>query len=203
MKPQIHLIFPTPIFQSDLDRPLTKEELNFINKIKQKTYINVGNKTSLNNKILNHKPFKKIKNQIDMALKQYLDFILKPKNDFKLYTTQSWLNTTNDSEYHHVHFHANSILSGVLYLQANPEVDSITFHKPKSDFFEISPAKYEVYNSEKWTFPVNTGLLFIFPSPLYHSVSTKKGDNERISLAFNTFFKGKIGTEKDLTELII
>ena len=179
MKPQIHLIFPTPIFQSDLDRPLTKEELNFINKIKQKTYINVGNKTSLNNKILNHKPFKKIKNQIDMALKQYLDFILKPKNDFKLYTTQSWLNTTNDSEYHHVHFHANSILSGVLYLQANPEVDSITFHKPKSDF------------------------LFIFPSPLYHSVSTKKGDNERISLAFNTFFKGKIGTEKDLTELII
>ena len=127
MKPQIHLIFPTPIFQSDLDRPLTKEELNFINKIKQKTYINVGNKTSLNNKILNHKPFKKIKNQIDMALKQYLDFILKPKND----------------------------------------------------------------------------LLFIFPSPLYHSVSTKKGDNERISLAFNTFFKGKIGTEKDLTELII
>ena len=84
MKPRIHLIFPTPIFQSDLDRPLTKEELNFINKIKKKTYINVGNKTSLNNKI-------------DMALKQYLDFILKPKNDFKLYATQSCLNTTNDS----------------------------------------------------------------------------------------------------------
>ena len=174
MKPRIHLIFPTPIFQSDLDRPLTKEELNFINKIKQKTYVNIGNKTSLNTKILNHRSFKKIKNQIDMALKQYLDFILKPKNDFKLYTTQSWLNTTNDSEYHHVHLHANSILSGVLYLQANPEVDSITFHKPKSDFFEISPTKYEVYNSGKWVFPVNTGLLFIFPSPLYHSVSTKK-----------------------------
>jgi len=46
-------------------------------------------------------------------------------------------------------------------------------------------------------------LLFIFPSPLYHSVSIKTDNIERISLSFNTFFKGRIGTEKDLTELII
>jgi len=34
-------------------------------------------------------------------------------------------------------------------------------------------------------------------------VETKEGNNTRISLAFNVFIKGKIGNNKQLTELIL
>jgi hypothetical protein len=34
-------------------------------------------------------------------------------------------------------------------------------------------------------------------------VETKQGDNTRISLAFNVFIKGKVGINKQLTELIL
>ena len=51
--------------------------------------------------------------------------------------------------------------------------------------------------------PVTTGLLVMFPSRLEHSVLNKKENNQRISLAFNTFIKGDIGDQKGLTHLIL
>ena len=38
--------------------------------------------------------------------------------------------------------------------------------------------------------------LFIFPSWLLHSVSNNESDQERYSLAFNVYIKGKIGTQR-------
>ena len=43
----------------------------------------------------------------------------------------------------------------------------------------------------------------MFPSSTTHQVETKQGDNTRISLAFNTFYKGSVGSNKNLTELIL
>ena len=43
----------------------------------------------------------------------------------------------------------------------------------------------------------------MFPSSLVHQVDLKKGNNTRISLAFNTFYKGKLGINSELTELIL
>ena len=63
--------------------------------------------------------------------------------------------------------------------------------------------QYNIWNSDTWFFPVQTGNLFIFPSSTIHQVETKKGDNTRISLAFNTFYKGEIGSNSGLTELIL
>jgi hypothetical protein len=43
----------------------------------------------------------------------------------------------------------------------------------------------------------------MFPSSTTHQVDTKKGTNTRVSLAFNTFYKGTIGSNSNLTELIL
>ena len=43
----------------------------------------------------------------------------------------------------------------------------------------------------------------MFPSSTTHKVEVKKGSNTRISLSFNTFYKGTIGSNKSLTELIL
>ena len=43
----------------------------------------------------------------------------------------------------------------------------------------------------------------MFPSSTPHEVETKKGDNTRVSLAFNTFYKGILGSNVKSTELIL
>ena len=60
-----------------------------------------------------------------------------------------------------------------------------------------------LWNSQTWFFPVETGDLIMFPSSTTHQVETKQGNNTRISLAFNTFYKGSVGSNFQLTELIL
>ena len=43
--------------------------------------------------------------------------------------------------------------------------------------------------------------LILFPSTISHSVNPNNSDKERVSLSFNTFIKGYVGTKKRLTEL--
>ena len=82
--------------------------------------------------------------------------------------------------------------------------DKILFSHPIS-YKQIKPKidKYNIWNSETWFFPVETGNLFMFPSSTTHQVETKQGNNTRISLAFNTFIKGTLGDNSGLTELIL
>ncbi len=66
---------------------------------------------------------------------------------------------------------------------------------------EVNSDKYNFYNSSSWWFPVEIGQLIMFPSSTTHQVDNKKGSNTRISLAFNTFYKGSLGVNRELTEL--
>jgi hypothetical protein len=45
--------------------------------------------------------------------------IICPKNNIELYITQSWLNYTEENQYHHRHEHPNSVVSGVLYFDSD------------------------------------------------------------------------------------
>ena len=45
-------------------------------------------------------------------------------------------------------------------------------------------------------------VIVIFPSSLTHMVEQTISDDTRVSLAFNTFLKGNIGNNFELTELI-
>ena len=205
-KAVIQNLFPTPIYITNIDRPFTKQELQFVNEQKKICNNNQGNINTKDNYILNRKQFKNIKNFLDKHCKEYLETIICPKNNIELYITQSWLNYTETNQYHHKHEHPNSIVSGVLYFNSDIKNDKILFTTGKG-YEQIKPeidkTKFNLWNSGTWWFPVETGNLFMFPSSTTHQVETKKGNNTRISLAFNTFYKGTIGSNSDLTELIL
>lgn len=207
MKVQIHSLFPTPVFKTQLERDYTKEELDFVKKHENFCKPNVGNKSTKDTYILKNSEFNDINNFLNECCKEYLNAIINPLNDIELYITQSWLNYTHRNEYHHSHVHPNSIISGVLYFDCNKETDSITFENPLTTNGRqlIRPEKKEfnVWNSDSWTFEVETGDLLMFPSSMGHLVNAKIGDNLRTSLAFNTFFKGTIGNNEKLWELIL
>lgn len=197
-------IFPTPVYFSKLNRKLTSTELKFVEKNKKDIYKNIGNTTSNDHYILNKKEFKNIKNELDLAVQDYFNKIISSSNDITPYITQSWLNYTETNQHHHKHQHQNSIISGVFYIDCDEKYDKIKFFKEHSyRNIQLAIKKFNLWNSESWWFIVKTGDIILFPSSLSHMVETKEGNNTRISLAFNVFIKGKIGTDKLLTELIL
>jgi uncharacterized protein (TIGR02466 family) len=196
-------LFPTPVYISELNRPLTTEENFFIEKNKLDVHNNEGNKTSNDNYILNNKAFKDIKQELELRVQDYFDKIISSTNNITPYITQSWLNYTETNQYHHKHAHANSLVSGVFYIDCKKEYDKIIFFKNIYNPIKLDTKEFNEFNSESWYIEVNTGQIVLFPSFLEHMVEIKKGNNTRISLAFNVFVKGTLGNKKKLTELIL
>ena len=205
-QPIIHSVFPIPVYMTHIDRPFTKQELKFVEDQKNHCNKNTGNINTKDSYILNKKQFKNIKKFLDKCCEDYLNKLICPKDNIKLYITQSWLNYTEENQFHHKHEHPNSVISGVLYFNSDKNNDIIKFFtsvryeqiKP-----EVDKSKYNLWNSSSWYFPVETGQLVMFPSSTTHQVDVKKGTNTRISLAFNTFYKGSLGSNDSLTELIL
>jgi uncharacterized protein (TIGR02466 family) len=203
MEATINGIFPTPIYISKLDKELTPLELKFVDKNKKDFYKNDGNITSNNNYILNEKPFANLKKELDLRVQDYFDKVISPANNITPYITQSWLNYTETNQYHHKHQHPNSLVSGVFYINCHEEHDKIKFFNDNYKTIKLETKDWNIWNSESWWFSVKTGDVILFPSSLIHMVETKQGDNTRISLAFNVFIKGTIGSNKNLTELVL
>tara|TARA_Y100000114_G_scaffold151815_1_gene169154 strand:- start:573 stop:1199 length:627 start_codon:yes stop_codon:yes gene_type:complete len=204
-EPIIHSLFPTPVYYTKMDRGFTKQELNFVNEQKKHCSKNEGNINTKDNYILNRKQFKNLHKMLSIECNKYLEKIICPKNkDLELYITQSWLNYTENNQYHHRHEHPNSYISGVLYINSDIKTDSIKFFH-NNTYIPISPdidkKRWNHFNSRSWWFSVDTGTLVMFPSSTTHQVDVKEGNNTRISLAFNTFIKGTLGDNFSLTEL--
>ena len=192
-------IFPVPIYQTILNRDLSTEEFSFCNDLEKVK--NEFNHNSKNNYVLDEEPLATLKEELFLRVENYFQKITIPKDNVSPYITQSWVNWTKSGEEHHKHSHSNSIISGVLYINAHEEYDRITFIKDFLEPLKIESDEYHLFNSTSWSFPVKTGDIILFPSRLIHMVEPKIGDNLRTSLSFNTFIKGTLGNPSSLTEL--
>lgn len=196
-------IFPTPIYITKLNRDLTREEMLFVNENKLNSYKNESNLTSKNSYVLNHEIFKNLKLELNLKIKDYFDKVICANDKTIPYITQSWLNYTKKNQYHHKHNHVNSFVSGVFYINCDEQFDKIKFFKDSYQAISPEIKEWNFWNSEVFTFPVKTGNVIMFPSSLNHMVETKEGDNIRISLAFNIFVHGTMGTKERMTELVL
>jgi len=196
-------IFPTPVYGALNVKQITKLELDFVEEQKSKVRIIESNSSSIDNYILEQPIFKDLKNIFEQHLEEYLKKIICPvETNIEIYITQSWLNYTTVNQNHHAHYHANSFLSGVFYFKGDKEIDRISFQKPSQPGLLQVPSKQpNVYNIVNCNLEVDKATLLIFPSTIVHYVEQKKDDNERISLAFNTFVRGNIGHSNSLTQL--
>ena len=199
----IHHLFPEPVCFSKLERSLTKQELKTLDKYKKKTKNNQGNTITTPNYILENKALKNLKKDLHKKVIDYFNEVVCSSNSIIPYITQSWLTYTETDQFHHMHNHVNSYLSGVFYVSADKEVDTIKFYKNNYQGIEVAVSQHNLYNSTSWWYPVETGDVVLFPAHLVHGVEKKKGTNLRITLSFNVFFKGTIGDHKNLTELVI
>ena len=196
-------LFPTPVLFAKLPRKYTDDEVAFIQKCALNITKNTGNTTSLDRYVFEEPVFADLKTFVQFYVNYYINEIESPQLPVEAYITQSWLNFTQPGEYHHKHEHPNSYISGVLYINADPEKDKIHFYKNEYKRISLPTERYNQFNSHSWWFNVGTCDLVLFPSSLTHMVEQTESKDTRISLSFNTFLKGYIGHESSLTALHI
>jgi uncharacterized protein (TIGR02466 family) len=189
-------LFPTPVFVAEIGS-LIPTEFAVINSVEMLPNSS-GNSYSKDTKILNSLP--ELYNRILPYLQNYIDTVLCPSTNVGLRITQSWINKNDINQSHHIHNHDNSIISGVYYISPNIP-SSILFHRNKDSNISYNIGSYNPFNSLDYKVNVQQGMLILFPSSLNHSVENNTGSEQRISLAFNTFFTGTIGDEMGLTKL--
>jgi len=194
----VNNLFPTAVVKFELGRNFSNDEMTFISN--QSTYKNKGNTTSNNRYVLRQEEMNSLNTFVEKSVSEYLYAICSAKNEVQLRITQSWLNYCKPGEWHHKHKHPNSLISGVLYIKASKERDKIYFYRDDFQQIKLPVENWNLYNSESWWLEVNTGDLLLFPSHLSHMVETVRED-DRVSLAFNTFPMGNLGDESELTAL--
>ena len=194
-----HYLFPTAVTYFDFGSKLTDLELKFITE--QETRNNNGNTTSINNNLFESAELAEVARFCEESVQQYFKEVYAPKHDVTPYITQSWANYTKKGQWHHKHEHPNSFISGVFYVQAQKDIDKIYFYKNGYQQIKLPTDNYNLYNSDSWWLGVETGQLILFPSHLTHMVQAVQTDETRISISFNTFLKGYIGNDLELTGL--
>jgi len=103
---------------------------------------------------------------------------------------EMWVNVLDTGGHQAMHNHANSFISGVVYLTATHPASQTVFMKSpggtdfafKNDHAGTTPG---AYSADKWISPApQPGDLVLFPSYLMHAVPPNPGER-RITLAFN------------------
>jgi uncharacterized protein (TIGR02466 family) len=103
---------------------------------------------------------------------------------------EMWVNVLDRGGRQAMHNHANSFISGVVYLTPSHADSRTVFMKaPGGTEFSFkhdnAAVKSGPYNADKWISPQpSPGDVVLFPSYLMHAVPTNTGER-RITLAFN------------------
>lgn len=120
-----------------------------------------------------------------------VDWVVNHENFIaQLTVTEGWMTKTTFGGKVTKHIHMNSVLSGIFYLQDNPNG---TKFETESRLYNDWPMMFKFNESKiKYLSPSKQGQLILFPSILKHSVDPLRSMSIRHTWAFNTFYKGQI-----------
>jgi len=180
-------LFPTPILNI-YDFITEQERLNIFEKVINTFHYEheclSGNAFSTHytkdNNILDASIVSRIEDEIDNFAEIY--------GISKLKVTNYWSNIQGPGGQLLPHRHANSRLSGSLYINVDENSHKLYFFNPNQfNRFEL----FETYNELNWNhysiLPKNCQLI-IFPSWLEHSSNGEKNNTDsRVVISFNTF----------------
>jgi len=216
--------FPTPVYLTKRDTEFSSFEIDAIQQIiEEEGAEELGQETgraaergestwlSNNSYIFNtHSALSDIKKFIDDHIDIYIREVISSERKIQPYITQSWIVLAQPSGIFYQHWHSNSVISGVFYINTENS-DEIWFYDPNSKIKSLSPCNIQnqpsditAYNAKVWKQKVVAGDLVLFPSWLEHSVGRQESTAEtRLSLAFNVFAKGHFGEASGRSELIL
>tara|TARA_A100001388_G_scaffold277415_1_gene268514 strand:+ start:8278 stop:8931 length:654 start_codon:yes stop_codon:yes gene_type:complete len=196
-------LFSIPLFSTEI-KDITKEELEYVKNTEYKRFPVDNGYGSVSKYLLDEQPIASLKNKIDHVVKTYLYDILKVNKEHKFEMTESWSVKHIKGDESGSHRHANSMLSGVLYLQTDETSGDIWFHKDPNTTTVFTPTvdvtftEQNLFNSQIWAVRPKSNTLILFPSTMFHSVAPSQSDIERYVVAFNYFAFGDFGHGNNL-----
>ena len=172
--------FTPKSFMDDLDLSrFTFEKFKDQTKLRTKKF----------NNLLLQPEFKEMKIWVEECAKDFLDNVLKMEYE-EFFLTESWMNISGKGGYQKIHNHANSILSGVLYLKSEPKHPPLEFFKmmvPQEPFISLTE-HYKLGNphtAHTLAFPCTQDTMIVFNSHLHHGHDDNVIKEERIGIAWN------------------
>lgn len=177
-------LFSKPVFKKWFD-------IDIINISDLEWYANESNVTSRDANVLDNPKYEKLKEIVTEMSRSYFYNLLGVDPSVELYITSSWFNKTTQGQSHQKHFHPNSVLSGILYIDGDNFITAFE-SEPLSDFdFDKQP---NMWNSNQCYLEFIKGDCVVFKSNTQHFVPEYRGSTPRITLSWNTFVRGNIST---------
>ena len=129
------------------------------------------------------------------------DYLQQQGQDFRVeWGLQGWANINRRGDYHNLHNHPHSYLSGTYYVQVPPadaldktsradlNPGAISFFDPRPQANMLAIRNDAQIDVEYRILPA-AGMLLLWPSFLHHLVHPNLSDQMRVSISFNIVLK--------------
>lgn len=143
---------------------------------------------------------------IEVSLEEIRQFYYH--DDVRLYVSGMWATKLEKLKNGNFHLHANSIISGILYL--SDEEISKTFFKIDNPYLKVQQEGFLTIGKQQELHmpqPIighsipKKGKLLCFPSTIKHGVATHIENTTRFSVSFNSFIEGSCSPNDSTTHL--
>ena len=191
-------LFPTPLgiysnVLDDCDIEKIKDDLEPLYERRDTSQFDqtAGNLNSL-------PEFSVLRDKIVQAAQDFYSNILSFEGELQM--TQMWGNRYKENEFIHPHYHPNSFISGVYYIETGNSPLVFENPRPYTTMSIWPPYKYlNSYTASNNTWNVQPNTAYFFPSTLRHQSAS--GDT-RISISFN-LIPNVLGRPEGLNHTIV
>ena len=196
---QIFPLFSTPVYVNNLGDFAKPDVTRLEYTNRTPTGEAFGFLSSVDKNVLDLPELAAVRALIENEVAFYAHNLFAVSRNAQFYLTNSWINIYGRGDQAGAHIHHNSLLSGVLYLQATAAGGAIVFHRQAQSQIPFPSAidpevdSHNIYNCSSWGYQPKTNDICIFPSILSHSVQPNDSDEARWSLAFNVYVRGEFG----------
>ncbi|ALG61801.1 hypothetical protein VM77_11380 [Citromicrobium sp. JL31] len=194
-------LFAEPVFVTNIADAISPKQVEFIQSITMVE--NQMNHISEDLYLFDRRELKSIKQAVHAALETYANDVMGVSS--RLEVTQSWALMNPPGVGMHAHTHSNSLVSGSLYYAPMPDPPGNMIFERTTGYRQIElgveSGRTNIYNAPRNAVVPKQGDLVLFSSSILHFVEENRSNQNRYSIAFNTFPRGTIGAFRDVSEL--
>lgn len=194
-------LFAEPYFVTNIMDAISAKQVDFINSVTMRK--NQMNHISEELYLFDRPELKSVKKAVHEALDTFAREVLGI--DHRLAVTQSWALMNPPGVGMHAHTHSNSLVSGSLYYAPLPENSGNMVFERTNGYRQIemrvADDRTNIYNAPRNAVVPKQGDVVLFSSAILHYVDVNNSQEDRHSIAFNTFPRGTIGDFRDVSEL--
>ena len=194
-------LFAEPYFVMNIKDAISPKQVKFIQSLKMNA--NQVNHISEELRLFDRPELRSIRKAVDEGLAVFAREVMGISHDLQV--TQSWSLMNPPGVGMHAHTHSNSLISGSLYYAPLPNPPGNMIFERDNGYRQIEmkvhEARQNVYNTPRNAVVPKEGDLVLFSSAIQHYVEVNNSNENRYSIAFNTFPRGKIGSFREVSEL--